>query len=715
MTVAMWVKPFGLLISLEAFLFLAKAKIEITCGDPSMGTPKPSMDFKLSLQFSMTEGGVAVTNIINKHLTAFDEAIKKATKAATSAIRGTAQELASACTGEKSVGDDQVHLEQLSIDDLLQHKVGNKTGQADKQSMLDDDDAVKIPNEELLRDDVTEEEEQQLVMDAVKRIHSAASKHPKFEELARTFGSFDSERVYGGHLLKMVELAEQTGYFDDENDPMPEALKMTAEVWEQVKKEDRAKHAARKHRDSTNSSSVDLQLVASGKYIKHAMPLGPNPHGFGFTLEACANATQSSSGCTGQLFYWAPKYNGQCKCATDDGSDCGDSLPHNIYRIMNTSISDPEEAELAEDDVEDEHLHPDLSRAIDVLQADHDQRHAKKFAKPAPSATNRAKTSMHDAPRQPDRPSIKQTHRRSDVLPPTRRLLNHVQHRHAPSGRHIHAPPRNIQHSGKPDDVEDQEEEVSLDELSDSVSDRVDEAQQKSNPFGGGSSKNITAALDRKALTQRLWHRWHWHVPHRWHWHIPHRWHIHIPHFHIPPPSRWGAAIKDAFVWVGRVVVSAAKLAVQVAKSVAKAAVAVVKTVVKAAYKLAKKLAIAALKLLCKGMSFGLDKAIAKGIKAVAEIGAHCVMAVGKLVSMSINALKDLFRFRSLKYAGSLARMVRGNFGTIEVGLVVAGDNQDFKLECDLSQGWKCIKDGAKMIWGVIKKAAISKFKIFRL
>ena len=79
------------------------------------------------------------------------------------------------------------------------------------------------------------------MMESIKRMYSAAARHPKFEELASTFGPFQSEKVHSDHLNKIIQLAEETGYFNDENDPMPEALKATADAWEQVKREDRAK------------------------------------------------------------------------------------------------------------------------------------------------------------------------------------------------------------------------------------------------------------------------------------------------------------------------------------------------------------------------------------------------------------------------------------------------------------------------------------------
>ena len=95
MTSTIWIKPFGLLVLADYFFYIAHAKIKLTCGDPSLGVPKPTMDFKLSLNFSLTEAGVLVGNFINKYLGKFDEEVQKATKAATSSIRGTATELAS--------------------------------------------------------------------------------------------------------------------------------------------------------------------------------------------------------------------------------------------------------------------------------------------------------------------------------------------------------------------------------------------------------------------------------------------------------------------------------------------------------------------------------------------------------------------------------------------------------------------------------------------
>jgi len=76
---------------------------------------------------------------------------------------------------------------------------------------------------------------------------------------------------------------------------------------------------------------------------------------------------------------------------------------------------------------------------------------------------------------------------------------------------------------------------------------------------------------------------------------------------------------------------------------------------------------------------------------------------------------QDLFAFRHLRYEGSMAQIVRGNWGTTELGLLIASDNHEFKLRCDLSQGVKCIEEGTKMVWGVIKKAALKKFKGLRL
>jgi len=469
---------------------------------------------------------------------------------------------------------------------------------------------------------VPDEETQQLVMESIKRMYSAAARHPKFEELASTFGPFQSEKVHSDHLNKIIQLAEETGYFNDENDPMPEALKATADAWEQVKREDRAK------------------------------------------------------------------------------------------AIHNVAPGPGESKDLEEDDPH-VNMHKELSHAIDSLQQEHDVRQMKKIANTR--STNIAK--------QPDRAAptpLRHSHRPESG---GHRSPSHGGHLHIPPAVHKHAP-------STTNATADDHEVVSLDELGDSVSNRVDAPKKEGNPFGGKPSEQSQhqsrhshhqmshkGGKMSKAHREMLgWgHRWHWHVPHRWHWHVPHRWHVHIPHFHIPPPSRWGQAIKDGFNWVKKQVVNAAKLAVQVAKSVAKAAVAVAKTVIKKVYAFAKTLAIKALKLLCKGMSFGLDKAIAKGIKAVGEIGAHCVMAVGKLVSMAVSALKDLFAFRHLRYEGSMAQIVRGNWGTTELGLLIASDNHEFKLRCDLSQGVKCIEEGTKMVWGVIKKAALKKFKALRL
>jgi hypothetical protein len=685
--VTIHIKPFALLVEVTTFFYLATAEFRLTCGDTSLSTPKPTMDFKLSIKFTVSGAALKVINVINEYLDAFDKEVRKATRAATGAIRGTAQELAAACTGEGAVVDEGVHTQKLSIDKILSAR-----------SVYEN---KKIPNEELLRDDVSEEEVDDRVMESVKRIHAAASTHPQFTDLAKTFGPFSSEKVHSDHLLKIIQLAEEVGYFDDDKDPMPEALKQTAAVWEQVKKEDREKNNARR---------IGTEIVAAGKYIKGGKPLGSNPQGFGFTLSDCKRAAETTANCTGRLFSWAPEYNGQCMCALDDTSYWIDSAKHNVYAITNHSITNHSrepEAEQTSLDMSDSHSDDrDLHRAIDALQRDHDARRTK-------TATHTKRSNMAA---QPDKSaSEKLHHSHAPGTQPRRRLLNQGVHRHAPPS--VYNQP---EHGPAAADTNaDDKEDVSLDALGDSVSDRVDAPMSQGSVFGtrSKSSPGGKALLKGgKAKFTQLWgHRWgHWHVPHRWHWHIPHRWHIHIPHFHIPPPSKWGDAIKSAFNWVKNAVVSVAKLAVQVVKSVAKAAVAIAKTVIKKAYEFAKKLAIMALKVLCKGMSFGLDKAIAKGIKAVAELGAYCVMAVGKLVSMAVSSLKNLFSFRYLRYEGSLYQTARGNWGTTWIGFHIDGKPEAFRLQCDLTRGMKCITEAAGIFWKVIKKAALAKFNIFK-
>ena len=46
---------------------------------------------------------------------------------------------------------------------------------------------------------------------------------------------------------------------------------------------------------------------------------------------------------------------------------------------------------------------------------------------------------------------------------------------------------------------------------------------------------------------------------------------------------------------------------------------------------------------------------------------------------------QDLFAFRHLRYEGSMAQIVRGNWGTTELGLLIASDNHEFKLRSALS------------------------------
>lgn len=75
-------------------------------------------------------------------------------------------------------------------------------------------------------------------------------------------------------------------------------------------------------------------LVSRGQYCSNSRPQGSHPHGFGFTQVTCATSSAVSDGCGGSHFYWAPSYNGQCKCATDDCSQRSNSGGHNIYAIL---------------------------------------------------------------------------------------------------------------------------------------------------------------------------------------------------------------------------------------------------------------------------------------------------------------------------------------------------------------------------------------------
>ena len=70
------------------------------------------------------------------------------------------------------------------------------------------------------------------------------------------------------------------------------------------------------------------------RFCPNNLPQGAHRHGFGFTREACAASSMVSEGCGGSHFYWAPSYNGQCKCATDDCAQRGNSGGHNVYAIL---------------------------------------------------------------------------------------------------------------------------------------------------------------------------------------------------------------------------------------------------------------------------------------------------------------------------------------------------------------------------------------------
>jgi len=76
------------------------------------------------------------------------------------------------------------------------------------------------------------------------------------------------------------------------------------------------------------------QLRYLGKYCPNPKSMGNHVHGFGFNIEGCAAAVAKTDGCDHRFFYWAPSYNGQCKCSTDGCQTLGSSGAHNVYELL---------------------------------------------------------------------------------------------------------------------------------------------------------------------------------------------------------------------------------------------------------------------------------------------------------------------------------------------------------------------------------------------
>lgn len=84
--------------------------------------------------------------------------------------------------------------------------------------------------------------------------------------------------------------------------------------------------AGNKHCQKTNTNSI-IELGSKGN------------HGFGFTLDGCAEATEAEARCQQGFFYYSKTNDGQCKCATDACTTKASSTGYNIYQIRSSAGS----------------------------------------------------------------------------------------------------------------------------------------------------------------------------------------------------------------------------------------------------------------------------------------------------------------------------------------------------------------------------------------